>query len=76
LIVTIRRSPSSLKEVGTNVAVTWKPDSSVIAVSVSFQDVTKMGILRHQSVFRWRGSGECQGSWGRVTIFQHSKRGG
>lgn len=35
LIVTLRRSPSSIKEVGSNVAVVWRPDSSVVAVSVS-----------------------------------------
>ncbi|KXJ14756.1 Guanine nucleotide exchange factor subunit R06F6.8 [Exaiptasia diaphana] len=49
LIVTLRRSPTSIKEVGTNVAVVWKPDSSVLAVSTSEGKVVFLELQRSSS---------------------------
>ena len=36
LVVTCRRSYESVQEVGKNIAIVWRPDSSVLAVTVSF----------------------------------------
>jgi len=35
LVVSYRRSYDAIKDVGRNVAVAWKPDSTALAVTVS-----------------------------------------